>query len=253
MSQTFYNCKKITGNIYIDSADIENAQSCFYNTTNNKDVYIPLKTKEAITETLYCWKVNDNDDVFYLKEDMSGHSGSVNEIYDAQGNRIYTYDYIYIYGYYYNYNYDYNESYIESGSYDESYIESYLDSYIEDSYINTESSYDNSSEESYENSSYLESYIDDSYIDTESSYDYSYDYSYESWDESESEPYGDIEGEAIRTDDWSEHYIHYVPSENIVKVIPAGSNTQTYDAFTNAGYSTTTRQHGVLLKDIDDA
>ena len=42
MSYTFSSCKKLTGDIYIRSNKITNAESCFFSTTLQKNIYIPF-------------------------------------------------------------------------------------------------------------------------------------------------------------------------------------------------------------------
>jgi hypothetical protein len=46
--------------------------------------------------------------------------------------------------------------------------------------------------------------------------------------------------------------ITYTPEDNIIIVIPVGSNTKTHDAFIDAGYTTDGTSCGVYLKDIDE-
>jgi hypothetical protein len=53
MESTFYNCKKLTGNINIVSENITNAQLCFYDTTLTKNVYIPFTYENGINTKTY--------------------------------------------------------------------------------------------------------------------------------------------------------------------------------------------------------
>ena len=51
MYETFSNCTNLIGNIYIHSENIYNTTNCFWNTTLNKDVYIPFKNLETNINT----------------------------------------------------------------------------------------------------------------------------------------------------------------------------------------------------------
>lgn len=53
MYYTFGDCVNITGNIYIHSNNISSASSCFYNTSAQKNVYIPFKYSNGVNSKTY--------------------------------------------------------------------------------------------------------------------------------------------------------------------------------------------------------
>jgi hypothetical protein len=87
MYQTFYDCSNIQSDIFIHSANVENASGCLTG-VSNINVYIPFNYN--ISQTLYCYSGTDMDtgEVFsvYLK------TGTVNElieeVYDNLGNQV---------------------------------------------------------------------------------------------------------------------------------------------------------------------
>lgn len=53
---TFQSCSNLTGNIYIESEIVNNATNCFYNTSLDKDVYIPFQNNGVYTATYNAFK-----------------------------------------------------------------------------------------------------------------------------------------------------------------------------------------------------
>lgn len=82
MGRTFYECTNLAGNIYIYSNQVINADSCFNNTTLQKNVYIPFTyengeyTKTYNSFTSLGYDTTGTLDGVYLKDIAHIPSGS---------------------------------------------------------------------------------------------------------------------------------------------------------------------------------
>jgi len=56
MTETFYRCNNLTGNVFIHSNQVSNASSCFAGTSLTKDVYIPFYN--TANNQVYGWVLN---------------------------------------------------------------------------------------------------------------------------------------------------------------------------------------------------
>lgn len=87
---TFYDCTNLTGNIYIESTTVVNAQNCFQNTSLPKNVYIPFKT--TTQQNLYGFQrgfsmssIGNTPQLLYT--DSLTLSNTMN-LYDANGDKV---------------------------------------------------------------------------------------------------------------------------------------------------------------------
>ena len=82
MMGTFISCSNLTGDIYINSVNINNADSCFMNTDKDKNVYIPFKAKEM----LYAYGLRDSPEMqqAYVKTIPQGGEELV-DVYNSDG------------------------------------------------------------------------------------------------------------------------------------------------------------------------
>ena len=93
MTQTFYGCTSLFGNVNIHSKIIQDANYCFSQTSLNKNVFIPFYYKEPIDYTQkYAWK-DSSDVVYYTKNDVYNITNGTSEwysfdIFDSSGSYI---------------------------------------------------------------------------------------------------------------------------------------------------------------------
>lgn len=84
LSYTFSSCHNLTGNIYVKSNQITNANDCFLDTSLTKNVYIPFY--EDQTTQLYGWTISGT--TYYT---LSATPANGATVYDGNGNTtIYT-------------------------------------------------------------------------------------------------------------------------------------------------------------------
>ena len=83
MTATFVSCTNLSGDIYINSVNVNNADSCFMNTDKDKNVYIPFKAKEM----LYAYGLRDDPEMqqAYVKKVPSHGETEELEVYNSDG------------------------------------------------------------------------------------------------------------------------------------------------------------------------